>query len=154
MRTRNCGDCNACCSIPSIPELDKPEFTNCSHLKRGYKGCTIYMDRPVSCKRFACLWLLGMGKNKDRPDRSGLMAMPPTGTKELPIIQVYKVGSSAKSDQWTEDAQKLIRLLSSTGHAVCECSPDGRRSFIGASQEMSHKILSIIQKVQPKGGEQ
>jgi hypothetical protein len=54
---RSCGECTLCCKLMSIPELHKPEASWCAHCKPG-QGCSIYQERPGSCRDFACKWLL------------------------------------------------------------------------------------------------
>jgi hypothetical protein len=60
MTGRSCGECTLCCKLLSIPELHKPEAIWCAHCKPGL-GCSIYQERPGSCRDFACKWLLDPG---------------------------------------------------------------------------------------------
>ena len=60
----NCGSCSACCKVLRIAELDKAPDTWCPNFKKGC-GCTIYADRPNSCRGFKCLWL--MSQETDTP---------------------------------------------------------------------------------------
>jgi len=53
---RQCGDCSLCCKVLGIPELDKPKDHWCPNFAAG-AGCSIYTDRPPSCRNFACRWL-------------------------------------------------------------------------------------------------
>jgi len=86
---RTCGDCVACCAYLKISALDKPGCKNCKHLTldrqpddnemiltgSSTKGnCSIYKDRPEVCKGYKCLWILGHGEEKDRPDKSFILA--------------------------------------------------------------------------------
>jgi hypothetical protein len=68
---RRCGDCNACCRIMAVREIDKPRLVRCPHL--AGRGCGVYAERPTSCAAFKCGWLSGFGAGKDRPDRLGVM---------------------------------------------------------------------------------
>ncbi len=73
---RRCRSCTACCSIPAIPELNKPAWTDCVHLgalPNGMRGCTIYETRPEPCRAFVCAWKQGYGSRGDRPDQLGVM---------------------------------------------------------------------------------
>ena len=54
---RSCGNCSLCCKLLSIPELEKPEATWCTHCKPG-QGCSAYQQRPTSCRVFGCSWLI------------------------------------------------------------------------------------------------
>ena len=72
-----CGDCRACCRALGIEELKKPEWQMCGHAKQG-KGCTIYADRPQSCKIYECMWRSSQDDPspwpiKMRPDRCGVI---------------------------------------------------------------------------------
>jgi Fe-S-cluster containining protein len=57
--------------VREIPGKDAG--VKCRHQCR--KGCGIYERRPISCKAFACQWLLGMDTGQ-RPDRSHLVVDP------------------------------------------------------------------------------
>jgi hypothetical protein len=53
---RTCGICSLCCKLPYMAELDKPIDTWCRHCRPGKGGCSIYPQRPSSCRDFECLW--------------------------------------------------------------------------------------------------
>lgn len=57
MTGRECGSCSLCCKVLRIAELDKPKDAWCPNFKTG-AGCTIYADRPPSCRSFNCRWLV------------------------------------------------------------------------------------------------
>ena len=52
---RACGTCMMCCKVPYVAELDKPAGVWCRHAA-ARRGCTIYAERPHSCRTFYCLW--------------------------------------------------------------------------------------------------
>ena len=62
---RSCGSCSLCCKLLVIDELDKPPDTWCPHCKPGRGGCSIYADRPPSCRLFRCGWLDSKGSVGD-----------------------------------------------------------------------------------------
>ncbi len=70
---RPCGDCSACCYQFEIPEINKPSHSVCPFLKAG--ACGIYGDpkRPKACQQYVCAWVMGYGKEEDRPDKSGVI---------------------------------------------------------------------------------
>jgi len=72
---RSCGSCRACCTLPDIPELNKPINTPCPNVSTDpdRPGCTRYDSRPDVCRGFKCGWLNGLGDPEDRPDRLGIM---------------------------------------------------------------------------------
>jgi hypothetical protein len=56
-----------------VRELEKKSGVACEHLVEGSKGCSIYEDRPFSCREYSCLWKLGAFDGFDRPDRLGVV---------------------------------------------------------------------------------
>lgn len=70
---RSCGDCQACCTVVGVQELDKPHWTRCQH--QCDIGCAIYPDRPRTCRGYSCLWAAGLleGGEERRPDRLGII---------------------------------------------------------------------------------
>jgi hypothetical protein len=54
---KSCGSCTLCCKLFAIPELKKRAWDTCLHVAPG-RGCKIYADRPVACRKFVCGWLL------------------------------------------------------------------------------------------------
>lgn len=67
---RSCGECQMCCEVLTIEQLQKPRNTVCRHQCEA--GCAIYESRPEPCARYHCAWLDGFGLDEDRPDKSGL----------------------------------------------------------------------------------
>lgn len=68
---RVCGGCFACCKVMAIFDegFEKDEGVWCKHCdKKGGKKCSIYHTRPIGCAKFKCQWLMGYGKEGDRPD--------------------------------------------------------------------------------------
>lgn len=66
MHKRECGECTLCCTVTMVPELKKPVNTLCDKCDNG---CTIYDERPDSCKKFKCQWLRGDLNFDMRPDK-------------------------------------------------------------------------------------
>lgn len=54
-----CADCTACCTVFEIKEIEKPFGKTCKYVgQTGVgKGCTIYMERPIACNHYICLYL-------------------------------------------------------------------------------------------------
>ena len=71
---KNCGSCTACCTVVSVPALNKAAGVRCQHLTAN--GCGIYEDRPSACQVFDCGFrVLGLAPRL-RPDRAGFMIYP------------------------------------------------------------------------------
>jgi len=69
---RVCGNCTLCCKLLNIPEFTSPAGKWCEKCDPK-KGCTIYGNHPEKCKTFKCLWLLNLGLELDRPDKSKIV---------------------------------------------------------------------------------
>lgn len=72
---RECGACRACCRVFDVHELGKARGELCVHADRtgSALGCTVYADRPGTCRAFECAWKQGLAGDDDRPDRIGIM---------------------------------------------------------------------------------
>lgn len=65
-----CGSCSLCCKLLGVPEVPKPPAQWCPHCKPGKPSpCTVYADRPETCRDFQCGWLATSGLPEHRPDR-------------------------------------------------------------------------------------
>jgi hypothetical protein len=75
--TRRCGGCTLCCTMLPIAEIEKPRDVRCKHVRFG-KGCSIYANRPFSCRHWQCSWLLEpeLLPGKLRPDHSRVIFDP------------------------------------------------------------------------------
>ncbi len=96
---RVCGQCQACCRLVPVPEIDKPANHRCRHQSYA-KGCTIYARRPVSCRAFGCRWLIDdTTAHLPRPDRAHYVIDPNPdyvtandvehGVQQIPVIQIW-----------------------------------------------------------------
>lgn len=67
---RECGTCTLCCKVAAVEEVDKPNGVWCSHCVPG-KRCTIYSQRPPSCRNFYCQWMVEKGLGPEwKPERA------------------------------------------------------------------------------------
>ena len=106
---RECGECSLCCKVPSVDELKKPMGRWCEHARIG-KGCAIYADRPPSCRSFQCMWLMGWGEDRDRPDALKVVLQaegdPKTTGPVVGVMESYP--GSAKTGR----AKRLLDAIS------------------------------------------
>ncbi len=93
--TRQCGTCQACCSIVPVGALKKPAATRCEH-QRFKSGCAIYARRPFECALWSCAWLAAWPEAAAlrRPDRAGYVVdvLPDSvmlNGRELLVAQVW-----------------------------------------------------------------
>ena len=56
---RNCDNCTLCCKLPEINEIgyEKKCFNWCSKIDLEKSQCSIYDNRPLTCKTFSCFYL-------------------------------------------------------------------------------------------------
>lgn len=95
---RQCGDCQLCCKLLPVPEIEKPANTKCMH-QRHHVGCTIYKHLPMSCALWSCRWLVNNDTHDlSRPDRSHYVidVMPDHVTAEcegvsgnIQVVQIW-----------------------------------------------------------------
>ena len=71
---RDCGSCDACCIIPSIPGL-KPVNSVCPNLdqSKSCNKCKIYKIRPPECSSFDCMWIRGFGDEYSQPNTNNVL---------------------------------------------------------------------------------
>jgi hypothetical protein len=84
-----CGDCAMCCKLMRVDELRKPACQWCQHINAEHHGCTIYEDRPQTCRDFECVWL------QTQYQRNGECAMPAElrPDRSRVVIDVLRNGS-------------------------------------------------------------
>src|SRR5437868_6532550 len=84
MHSPNCDECDLCCRLIAVDELNKPYGVACPHLVLKLDGapgcCGIWKDAPQSCHAFFCGWRASQHlepKNRMpptmRPDRCGVL---------------------------------------------------------------------------------
>jgi hypothetical protein len=101
-----CGSCAACCYLLAVPEIAKPRTSWCQHCTSGHNGCTIYDNRPESCRAFSCYWLISQGRAGQempeamRPDRSKAMFMADIANPRHVLVHVF----AAYPDAWKKGA--------------------------------------------------
>ncbi len=121
---RSCGECVACCILPRVDELNKPEWTPCVHLAKDHPGCSIYNERPTPCRAFICSWLAGSFRPEDRPDKIGIMGSRPASDLYAAFpIEIWEVRPGAST---TGRGAEIVADLRSRGFTVSIARPEGR----------------------------
>lgn len=137
---RSCGRCSECCTHLSIEELGKPQNVTCSSVSRD--GCTVYAERPHSCRTFKCFWLLGFGKPADRPDRSKLMVYP----QHTKLGETMVVWETTEGGLRTPKAKNLLKRLRREGldlyikHHGGGTTIEGSEEFIAKGREITETL--------------
>lgn len=148
-----CGPCQVCCTVKAVSEIDKPEFTACPQLVppepevnvRG--GCSIYKDRPESCRNYFCAYrhgIIGDGEML-RPDMLGVIfdvaEAPPPG---IMMLAVREARPNA-----IEEAMPVLNAIAAQG-AVLYIMRGDKRHFMGsedrvrAAQEWGRRHLPLV----------
>lgn len=92
LEARPCGECNVCCTVLGVEEIEKPEQSACTHASQH--GCAIYATRPRACAAYRCYWKLGILPIELRPDKVGGMI-----TKYMDrFLAVYETRAGAALD--------------------------------------------------------
>jgi len=70
-----CGDCNLCCKVYDIEDLEKKAGHLCHHASPSPAGgCSIWGLHPKLCQEFKCMWLKHSDMNGLwRPDTAGFV---------------------------------------------------------------------------------
>lgn len=74
MNFRPCGDCTICCSGALVGEANGHQFgqgKKCHYLVQ--EKCTIYNDRPETCRKYFCAWSQGIFPEWMKPNQCGVM---------------------------------------------------------------------------------
>jgi hypothetical protein len=103
---RPCGDCDLCCSVMGIIELEKPAATRCPH---QCGGCSIYGSHPPTCQSFECLWRQGAFKDEHQPNKLGLIFFSDPDNAKI----IHCLVDHERLDCWREpEAMKVISAIS------------------------------------------
>jgi hypothetical protein len=141
MSARQCGSCSACCTVLGVVEIDKDEFTPCSHVAPGSEegGCAVYGSRPASCEAYECLWLAGaLPEDDDRPDKLGIVF----SSNASPVLENYLQAAEVWPGAAGGDrAQALIKIIGEE-HAVLRIEP-GRRVLMCAPDEIYGRVIDV-----------
>lgn len=95
---RECGDCVACCSGYLIGNSYGNKFGTgkpCAFLVKG--DCSIYEDRPETCRTYQCAWTQGLFNEDMKPTLSNVMiSVEYDGVKQY--LKVMKLSNIISSD--------------------------------------------------------
>lgn len=130
---RQCGDCQLCCRIMPVEEINKQAGVRCQHQKSGL-GCKIYPRRPVSCRIWSCAWLIDEStqylQRPDRvhfvidsfPDTIYINVPTPAGVERTPLLSVQVWVDPRYPDAWDNPKlkywldQKAMPVIIRYGH--------------------------------------
>lgn len=95
MQFRPCGECTACCDGNLKSNSHGNTFANrnaCVFLVK--KVCSIYEDRPNTCRNYQCAWSQTLFDEDLRPDKCGVLISvetnPNTQEQFFKVLQIDK----------------------------------------------------------------
>lgn len=149
----HCGDCDGCCRVFEVKEVDKSFGEPCKHLGRGPlgPGCLIYSERPEPCRHYVCLWLdsqrkIGVEKMPEnlRPDVTHCVMGWPWG-KDRETLFVYPYPEFPNSWRVPPVSDHLRMILSRGGKIVVVNGKEryalkGDQMVIGTEEEFAEML--------------
>lgn len=127
---RNCGSCTLCCTLTRVPELDKAEGTKCRYCEQG---CSIYENRPESCRKFKCVWLADGLPLGLRPDRCNVMFEHLDGSASyVGMVEKGKRG-------WKREAEDYANSVLAEGFSVIMNVGVGEQRYIKTVKGITEK---------------
>ena len=80
-------------------------------------GCSIYLNRPKSCRDFDCAWLLGDMDEDMRPDKSHILIehMPDESVVLAMIEPGYEYVLAGLNDKLSEYTDNGVSVVASNG---------------------------------------
>lgn len=144
-----CGECQVCCFLNPVPELQKPEGIGCEHLRdTGGHGCARYSKRPDSCKNYFCAYRFGvLGRDvKLRPDNIGLIFdVVENAPRGLLVLQVREAVPGAIE----KNLRRLQDLCAEFGHVLVLVQGERRRYMgpevhVQAFQQHLQRQLPVV----------
>lgn len=173
---RQCNECNLCCRLVPVKELNKAAGERCQHQR--HTGCSIYERRPLPCRAWNCAWLTGDDTGDlRRPDRAHyvidsypdfiIATNNKTGeTKKIPVVQIWvdpKYPDAhldpllrAYIDRRGADGfGALVRYDSKSGRALLPPSLTGNNwieidsNFSSTPEHSPSEILDVVREVKP-----
>jgi hypothetical protein len=83
---RECGSCTLCCKVAAVEEVNKPNGIWCPHCVAGQR-CTIYQQRPPSCRSFYCQWMLEKSLGPEwKPERAKFALVKTEGGRRITAL--------------------------------------------------------------------
>lgn len=110
----------------------------CKHvlLKGGEKGCTLHGTprKPIVCRTFSCLWLMGFGHEEDRPDKINVIGSVeprgPIGEEMETFLVVYNCAPEAwrskRAERFMIMVGELFETHSAQGLEIVPFDPEAK----------------------------
>lgn len=143
MTARSCGECQACCEAIGVyfakDDFEKPPFQRCEHQCEA--GCAIYENRPRPCRVFNCTWILGWGREQDRPDKLGLVI-----EQRDELIIVSEGRPNAHKEKRAEKVLRKFAKDRTRPTVLIPYGPPGSRDFLVAEGWTTEEVMERLKK--------
>ena len=155
---RACGTCAMCCKVYHIPELQKAVGVWCPHVVQG-KGCSIYDDRPATCRAYFCRWMLDETLGPEwKPDRAKFALHLQRNGVHLQVSVDHPYQTAWMKEPYYSQFKRWARQGADTGQFVfvrigprlIVLLPDGERDLGAVGQDDD---ILISRRMTPTGYE-
>ena len=127
-----------CCTTLGVTELCKNAGDRCEHVREG--GCTIYSDRPPTCRGYGCGWYRGSLGDEDRPDKVGFICDTLTVAEVGMTVLIRISRDDAELKDVNSPVAKLLSLLVQDGQIVTLHKMNGSELMLGDPEKMKQFI--------------
>jgi uncharacterized protein len=142
-----CGNCTLCCKLLGVQELDKPPNKWCVLCDIG-EGCSIYPDRPRTCRDFECGYLLSNLPINFRPDKLHMVITGETADGSV-LIHVDPHYPNAVN---TANGQRILNMIHNSGKSAILVIGD-KRKLLSTSFKDLEQVNRMIRNWEKKGNE-
>ena len=156
MNFRECGDCTACCNGTLIGEANGHKFgygKPCIYLSQ--QGCSIYEDRPESCKKYQCAWTQHLFPEWMQPNKCGAMISveQENGMQFLKVTELWSNVDEAvyeEINRFCKENSTYYRVIPchkpEVPESIASSKPTaGLDMFIGPLMQMGkHKLVKEV----------
>ena len=149
---RACGECTLCCKILKIGEIGKPQFEWCPPCAVG-KGCTIFADRPQTCRTFLCSYLVSPDLGEEwKPSKARFVLTYDKGPNRISVhVDPGRIDAWRKEPYFTQIrrwgqtvARTRGQVIVWEGRSAVAVLPQGEKTL--AAIPDGHLIVSAMRR--------
>jgi hypothetical protein len=137
MSQRSCGDCDVCCNILEVRELNKKPYCNCIHRAEA-GGCGKYDSRPSICNEWSCSYILGLIPEdiELRPNKIGVMFYPVSAKNNDLNMSMYMAQEVWPNARNSKEAQELIALFKAKMLTMIRHYNSEKFTYVGPAEQV------------------
>lgn len=141
---RECGGCTLCCKLVGVTQIAKPRNKWCGFCTPGV-GCQVHEKEhiPASCDSFACAWLMGIGSDAARPDKTKVVLI--TNGERLSAVN-----DPSSPGAWREgEIGAMLRQAAKSGTMTMVVT--GNRALVLGPKWQETDVSAVFQDFLDKG---